>query len=68
MNDAIGKYSYRLLTSISVLLSTMSYLIEFSFIKILGNGIKEKNLILIIYPNIPTVFIKIIYPESVIPI
>ena len=42
MNDAIGKYSYSLISiSVAVL---MSYHTEFSFIKILGNGIKEKKL------------------------
>lgn len=62
MNGATEKYSDGLIsTSVP---ASMPYLTEFSSVKILENGIREKFLILIFYPNIPSVFIENIYPES----
>lgn len=61
MNGVIEKYFDGLISILVFVL--MLYFIEFLFVKILENGIREKFLILIFYLNIFLVFIENIYSE-----
>lgn len=61
MNGVIEKYFDGLISILVFVL--MLYFIEFLFVKILENGIREKFLILIFYLNIFLVFIENIYLE-----